>query len=276
MPPPSAPLPASTKPTGPMAATTASAAAPSCSTRTANSTPAAAGRAFAKPSRARSPASQTAATACCARKRYVHNAGRIWAMSSMMARPPAACAIASTRLPSTLNPARHKKPKAPRLHCDPSLMKILLDFLPIVLFFGSYKLYGIYVATAVLMAATALQMALIYAIDRRLQTMHKTTLALILSFGALALALTLWALKKNFLKLLLGSQLALPDMVWLRLNWAWIAYCAFMSAINAYVVLHWSTDAWVDFKLWGYAFPLVFLIGQGLYIAPHLKNQGRT
>src|SRR6218665_2530287 len=86
----------------------------------------------------------------------------------------------------TLNPARHKKPKAPRLHCDPSLpMKILLDFLPIVLFFGSYKLYGIYVATAVLMAA----MALIYAIDRRLQTMHKVTLALILSFGALTLAL---------------------------------------------------------------------------------------
>ena len=64
-------------------------------------------------------------------------------------------------------------------------MKILLDFFPILLFFGAYKFYGIYVGTAVLMAATVVQMATIYAIDRKLQTMHKVTLALVLGFGAL-------------------------------------------------------------------------------------------
>ena len=178
-------------------------------------------------------------------------------------------------------------------------MKILIDFFPILLFFGAYKFYGIYVGTAVLMAATVAQMALIYAIDRRLQTMHTVTLALILLFGTLtlvlqddrfikwkptvlyaamsiALAVALWALKKNFLKMMLGGQLELPDRVWLRLNLAWIVYCAFMSALNAYVVLNFSTEAWVDFKLWGYAFPLVFLIGQGIYIAPHLKGDEPT
>ena len=41
-----------------------------------------------------------------------------------------------------------------------------------------------------------------------------------------------------------------------------------MSAVNAYVVMNFSTEFWVDFKLWGYALPLVFLVGQGLYIAP--------
>ncbi len=174
-------------------------------------------------------------------------------------------------------------------------MKILIDFFPILVFFGAYKLYGIYVGTGVLMAATVLQMAIIYAMDRKLQTMHKVTLALILIFGtltlvlqddrfikwkptvlygamAVALSVALWALKKNFLKMLLGSQLELPDTVWLKLNYAWICYCAFMSALNAYVVMHFSTEAWVDFKLWGYAFPLVFLVAQGFYIAPHLKN----
>lgn len=178
-------------------------------------------------------------------------------------------------------------------------MKILIDFFPIVFFFGAYKLYGIYPATAVLMAATVVQMGLIYAIDRRLQTMHKVTLALILVFGALtlflqderfikwkptvlygamaaALAVALWILQKNFLKMLLGSQLALPEKVWSRLNVAWIVYCAFMSAINAYVVVYYSTEAWVDFKLWGYIFPIAFLIGQGLYVAPHLKSDEPT
>jgi intracellular septation protein len=175
-------------------------------------------------------------------------------------------------------------------------MKILIDFFPILLFFGAYKLYGIYAGTAVLMAATVVQMGLIYAIDRKLQTIHKITLVLVLAFGALTLglqderfikwkptalygamacglALAVWFFRKNFLKLLLGSQIDLPDPVWHRLNIAWVAYCAFMAAVNAFVVVQFSTDTWVNFKLWGYVFPLAFIIAQGIYIAPFLKNQ---
>ncbi|MFM1909054.1 MAG: hypothetical protein RL459_113 [Pseudomonadota bacterium] len=174
-------------------------------------------------------------------------------------------------------------------------MRILLDFLPLVLFVGAYKYQDIYLGTAVLMAATTVQMAIIYAMDRKLQTMQKITLLLVLGFGALtlslhderfikwkptvlyaaiaiALAVAVWVMKKNFLKLLLGSQLELPDRVWHRLNVVWIVYSLFMAAINAYVAAYFSTEAWVNFKLWGYAFPLVFLIAQGLYISPHLKS----
>ncbi|MBN8748820.1 putative intracellular septation protein A [Xylophilus ampelinus] len=174
-------------------------------------------------------------------------------------------------------------------------MKLLLDFFPILLFFGAFKLYGIYVATGVLMAGTVVQMAIVYATEKRLQPMQKATLALILVFGtltlvlhddrfikwkptvlygamAVGLAVALWALRKNFLKMLLGSQLQLPERIWNQLNVAWIVYCAFMAAINAYVALYFSTDAWVNFKLWGYVFPIAFLVAQGLYIAPHLKS----
>ncbi len=173
-------------------------------------------------------------------------------------------------------------------------MRFLIDFLPIVLFVGAYKLYDIYAATGVLMAATVMQMVLIYAMDRKLTTMHKITLLLILAFGsltlvlqndlfikwkptvlymamALGLSIALWTAKKNFLKLMLGSQLELPDRVWMRLNVVWIAYCLFMAVINGYVAAYFSTDAWVNFKLWGYVFPVAFIVGQGLYIAPHLK-----
>ena len=178
-------------------------------------------------------------------------------------------------------------------------MKILIDFLPILLFVGAYKLYDIYMATGVLMAATVVQMGIIYAIDRKLTVMHKITLAMILGFGSLTLVLqneqfikwkptvlyaamaiglgiALWSAKKNFLKLMLGSQLELPDAVWMRLNMVWIAYCVFMSALNGYVAAYLSTEAWVNFKLWGYVFPLAFIVGQGLYIAPHLKPEEET
>jgi len=120
-------------------------------------------------------------------------------------------------------------------------MKILIDFFPILLFFGAFKLYDIYIGTAVLMAATVVQMALIYRLDHKLSAMHKATLALVLIFGtltlvlhderfikwkptvlyaamAVALAVAVWVYKKNFLKMLLGSQLTLPDPVWMRLN----------------------------------------------------------
>ena len=59
------------------------------------------------------------------------------------------------------------------------------------------------------------------------------------------------------------QQLQLPAAVWHRLNISWVLYCVFMAATNAYVAAYFSTDAWVDFKIWGYAFPLVFIVGQG-------------
>ena len=68
-------------------------------------------------------------------------------------------------------------------------MKLILDFFPILLFFGAYKLADIYIATAVLMGATVLQSVIIYAIDRKLAAMQKATLVLILLFGSLTLVL---------------------------------------------------------------------------------------
>lgn len=172
-------------------------------------------------------------------------------------------------------------------------MKILLDFFPIALFFAAFKYQDIYLATAVLMVATVVQSAVLYAMERRLQPLQKATLVLILVFGSLtlalhddrfikwkptvlytAMALALWLSQarwdKMFLKSMLGSQLTLPDPVWRTLTHAWVAYFFFMAAANAFVALYFSTEAWVDFKLWGYVFPVAFLLAQGLYIARHL------
>ena len=174
-------------------------------------------------------------------------------------------------------------------------MRLLIDFFPIALFVAAYKLQDIYMATAVLMAATVVQTGIIYGIDRKLQTLHKVTLVLVIVFGALTLLLqderfikwkptvlytsmaivlgaALWIWKKNFLQMLLGTQLTLPEQVWNRLTVIWIGYFLFMAAINAYVAAYYSTEAWVNFKLWGYAFPVIFIVGQGFYISRYLKD----
>ena len=132
-----------------------------------------------------------------------------------------------------------------------------------------------------------------YRIDGKLATLQKVTLVLILVFGTLTLVLhddrfikfkptllysgmalgllvSQFVFKKNFLKTMLGSQVNLPDANWQTLSMAWIAYCVFMASLNAYVAHNFSTEDWVNFKIWGYDFPLIFIVGTGIYIA---KNE---
>ncbi len=172
-------------------------------------------------------------------------------------------------------------------------MKQLIELAPIILFFVAYKLGDIYTATATLMAATCVQMLLIYMMERKLSLMHKVSLVLILAFGALTLGLNddrfikwkptfmyflmaaglggaLWVFKKNVLHLLLGRQLNLLPAVWHKLCIAWIVYSVAMAIINAIAAQFLTTDAWMNFKLWGYVFPISFFIAQGVYIA---RNQ---
>ena len=172
-------------------------------------------------------------------------------------------------------------------------MKIALDLFPILIFFAAYKFASIYEATAVLMAATVVQSLLMYRIDGKLATLQKVTLVLILVFGTLTLVLhddrfikfkptllysgmalgllvSQFVFKKNFLKTMLGSQVNLPDANWQTLSMAWIAYCVFMASLNAYVAHNFSTEDWVNFKIWGYVFPLIFIVGTGIYIAKNV------
>ena len=183
-------------------------------------------------------------------------------------------------------------------------MKIFLDFFPILLFFAAYKLHAvfgivreeaIYFSTPVLMVATAIQMAIVYRIERQLTMMHKITLGMVLAFGGITLALHdkrfimwkpsvlyagmsivlaifAWGMKRNILKSMLGSQLELPERAWQTLNTAWIFYGFFMAFANGYVALNYSEEAWTNFKIWGYVFPLLFLIGQAIYLYPHIRH----
>ena len=148
-------------------------------------------------------------------------------------------------------------------------MKQLLDFLPILLFFGAFKMYDIYVATGVIMVATSVGALTLGFHDERFVKIKPTVLY---AFTGLTLAFGLWVLKKNFLKMMLGSQLKMPDPIWRNLTTIWVIYSFFMAALTAYVALFYTTEQWVNFKLWGYALPLVFLVGQGLYIAKYLQS----
>jgi intracellular septation protein len=175
-------------------------------------------------------------------------------------------------------------------------MNTLLDLLPIVCFAIAYKLSDIYSATAVLMATSALATLILFVMYRKLTGMQKTTVALILGFGAVTLllrnedfikwkptvlyvlfaavfAFTHWVKKKNLTQLGLADKFALPDAVWSRLNQSWIAFFTAMAAANSYVVLNYSTAEWVNFKLWSVGLAFAFVVAQVFYMFRHLPAE---
>ncbi len=182
-------------------------------------------------------------------------------------------------------------------------MKLLIDFFPILLFFITFKLFedqqeGILAATAVIIVATGVQVAITWAMKRRVEKMHLITLALVVVFGGATLLLEdemfikwkpsvvnwLFALaflgshffgERNLVARGMGSSLRLPAAVWARLNFAWVLFFLSMGLLNLYVVYRFDTDTWVNFKLFGLmGLTLLFVLGQALYLARHLGEEG--
>jgi intracellular septation protein A len=48
-----------------------------------------------------------------------------------------------------------------------------------------------------------------------------------------------------------SKDITLPDPVWARITWGWVAFLLAMGALNLYVAWNYSLDTWVNFKVWG-------------------------
>jgi len=176
-------------------------------------------------------------------------------------------------------------------------MKFLFDIFPVILFFAAFKLYDIYVATAVAMAATTVQIGWVWMRHRKVDNMLWVSLAVILVFGGATLMLQdetfikwkptvlYWlfagallvaavVFRKNLIRSMLEQQVSVPDFVWNKLLASWILFFAAMGVINIVVAYNFSTDAWVNFKLFGgIGLMLVFVVLQALLLARHIEEK---
>jgi intracellular septation protein len=175
-------------------------------------------------------------------------------------------------------------------------MKFIFDLFPIILFFVTFKSYGIYAATAVAIAATFTQISWVWFRHRKVDNMLWISLVIIVIFGSatlilqdeifikwkpsvlywsfaavLSLAALFW--NKNLIRSIMGQQITLPDPVWRILNHAWAGFFAALGIANLYVAFNFATDTWVNFKLFGTTgLMLTFVIAQSLFIAKYMKE----
>ncbi|AKH19822.1 septation protein A [Sedimenticola thiotaurini] len=175
-------------------------------------------------------------------------------------------------------------------------MKFLSDLFPVILFFIAYKMYDFYVATAVIIVATIVQVGYNWFRYRKVEKMHLVTLLLVLLFGGLTLYLQdplflkwkptvvnwLFAIvffgshfigNRTLVERMMGKSVALPVPVWSRLNMAWTLFFVAMGAINLYVAFSFSEDTWVNFKLFGMmGMTILFIILQAFYLAKYISE----
>jgi intracellular septation protein len=173
-------------------------------------------------------------------------------------------------------------------------MQVLADYFPLILFFVAFKWQGIWVATAVAIVASILQIAWFHW-RGKVSAVHWISLVVIVVFGGATLLLqdeTFIKWKPTVLYLTFGvvlavgklayrrdllsylmKELSLPAAVWTRLTWSWVAFFAAMALANWYVAFHFATETWVNFKVWGgIGLFLVFALAQGLVLARYLSE----
>ena len=172
------------------------------------------------------------------------------------------------------------------------LIKLALDFGPLLIFFVGNATAGIYWGTGAFMAAMLISIIIGFVVERKLEPMPLITGALVLVFGGLTIwlsndlfikikptilytmfaAILLGGLRfgRFFIKIVLGQMLRLNDAAWRTLTWRWSAFFLVMAVLNEIVWRNVSTNTWVAFKAFGVlSLTLLFAVSQAPFISRH-------
>jgi intracellular septation protein len=152
-------------------------------------------------------------------------------------------------------------------------IKLVLEFMPLGLFFLASTEYDFWVSTAVMMVATAVSLVATWWLFRQLALMAiitavtsfaagGVTLLLgdpkyvqmkptIVGFTFSAILLTGLVMNRPLFKVLLGQNLQLSQEGWRILTCLWLGYFIFISGLNEFIWRNYSWEFWAAFKAFG-------------------------
>jgi intracellular septation protein len=177
-------------------------------------------------------------------------------------------------------------------------MQMLFEFLPIIIFFVVYKVSGIYAATAAAILISILQTIIYWFRFKKVDKLQLAMLVLIIILGSATLLLhqpifikwkptvinwlfaavffvSPYVSKRPLIAVMLSDKIQLPDPVWRKLNLSWVIFFVVVGIANIVVAYHFSTNTWVNFKLFGVlGVTVLFTILQAIYLAKHIQPEG--
>jgi len=182
----------------------------------------------------------------------------------------------------------------------PGWVRPVTEYGPLALFVGAYWLYGLMAATAAIVVASLVALAITWFFERRVPMMPLVTAGVVTVFGGL----TLWLQDETFIKmkptivqlifaavllggLALGKPLLKPligkmmppmaDAGWRGLTWRYGVFFIVMAALNEAVWRTQTTDFWVSFKVFGLpVLTIVFIMLQMPFMNRHMLDDPET
>ena len=171
--------------------------------------------------------------------------------------------------------------------------KFLIEMGPLVAFFIANWKAGIFWATGIFMAATAIALIVSYVLTGKIAKFPLFSALFVGVFGGLTLyfqsdifikvkvtlinamlGLTLLIglyYGKIFLKFVLGEALDMPLVAWRTLTVRWGVFFLCVAALNEFVWRNFSNDAWVNFKVFGLmGLTLVFALANTPFMAKYM------
>ncbi len=186
--------------------------------------------------------------------------------------------------------------KEERMH---PVVKLVTEIGPLVVFFFTNAKFGIFAATGAFMAATIVALTVSYVINRKIATLPLVTAVFVMVFGGLTIWLndelfiklkptivnTLFACillgglaaGKSLLQLVLDSVFELTEEGWRKLTFRWALFFLLLAVLNEIVWRNFSTDAWVNFKVFGIMpITMVFALSQMRLLQRHALPEETT
>lgn len=174
------------------------------------------------------------------------------------------------------------------------MLKLLLEFGPIVVFFATYKQSDIFVATMWMVSVTVIAFIVSYSIDKKISVPLLISGGILLVSGSVTLlsgdssyikmkptlvylifaSILLFGIfnKKPFAKTILSHAFSMEDIHWMVLSKRFAFYFFMMAIINEIVWRNFSEDNWVNFKIFG-ALPITVLFGA--FQIPFIQKHAR-
>jgi intracellular septation protein len=174
-------------------------------------------------------------------------------------------------------------------------MNFFREFAPLVVFFATYKFYGLMEATIVLSIVMTSLLAYDYFIVKKVQMQMVISTLLLLVFGAITvltgdtsfikikvtiinllfgLTLSIGAyFNKGFVKYIFGPAVNLDDKAWLTLSKRFGAFFMILAILNEIVWRNFSEEFWVNFKTFGVlGVTFIFILTQVSFLAKNQKD----
>lgn len=173
------------------------------------------------------------------------------------------------------------------------MLKLLVEFGPILVFFATYKYADIFKATLYMVIVTVLSLGISYLIDKKISIPLMISGVVLLLSGSITLLsgnpayikmkptivycifggilYVGYLYKKSFIKAVLGSVFSMNDKDWLTMSRRFALYFFSMALMNEIIWRNFSENFWVNFKVFG-AVPitLVFILFQAPFL---LRNK---